>query len=169
MCTRITRIKARKPASKPRPLGQRGKKLFEEVQPCSEEEHQREPGLKSLQGCLGRIRGSPKKAQCITDTEQLLPAGTEMHPNTSPIPGLQAKQTQLLSLQNSSGCFQSSSTVPILPTTSPLFWQLVSMLYSMMSHQWKNWNVMTKDLDFPTPPASLLPKSNQGGEITGQT
>lgn len=151
MCSSITR----KPASKPRPCGRRGKKLFEEVQPCSKEEHQREPGLKSLQGRLGRIRGSPKEARCITDTEQPLAAGMEMHPNASPTPGLQAKQTQLLSLRNSSGCFQSSSTVPTLPPAAPLFWQLVSMLYSMMSHQWKNWNIMTKDLDSPSSPCQL--------------
>jgi len=55
------------------------------MQPSLKEEHQKQAGLQSLQGRLG---GSLKESQRITDTEQFLAAGTEMHPTMSPAPGL---------------------------------------------------------------------------------
>lgn len=116
---RIPRIKTRKPVSKTRPCVGRGKKPQGAMEPSSKEEHQTKAGLQSLQGHLGRLGGSPKEVQCITDTEQFLAAGAEMHPNVCPVPGLQVKRSQLLSLQNSSGCFQSGSTVPVLPCHLP--------------------------------------------------
>lgn len=150
----LPRIKTRNPVSKPR---QR------QEAPRGATAHQRQAGLQSSQGHLERLRGSLREARPIIDTELFLAAGMEMHPKASPVPGLPAKRSQLLSLWNSSGCFQSSSTVPVLHPASPLFWQLVSMLYPMIAHQWKNWKIMSKGLGFFFPLPRFIAFKKQAG------